>query len=276
MELNKSRIIAIVGTIIIHVSIFFISFFYSIDNSITELFAEEWPPRDSSEILFGGEYVMIGDAIETMTEDVENPDQSSSEDADIEPSIEAEDMADNGAIDTPPQPVTSTEESNMPIKENPTPSTPGPTKEPEKTEPNNPPAAQQQDNKSTMKEVKFNTPGSGSSNNGGNNPGQKDGNSNNSGKLIGNSGDYNIPGYSIAHWVKPQKRFNKPGSVTVAVTVSKSGKVLSANVVGGTPALINNDEIRKACEVAAKGCSFKVNLATAKDKQRGTITYKIE
>ena len=40
MELNKSRIIAIVGTIIIHVSIFFISFFYSIDNSITELFAE--------------------------------------------------------------------------------------------------------------------------------------------------------------------------------------------------------------------------------------------
>ena len=274
MKSNKSRIIAIIGTLLFHVALFFISFFYSMDNTVSELFSKEWPPQDSSEILFGGEYVMIGDTYEPSDQPEEDNAASSTQSEEV--SIEADDMNDAGAIGDPVQPVTSTEESPVEIVEKPAQTTPGTTKEMEepKTEK---PSASQASNSTPSVTVRFNTPGSGNGSSGGKDKGQKEGNTKDQdAKIIGNSGDYNLPGYSIAHWEKPTKKIDKDGFIIVSVTVSNSGKVMSAKVTGGSEYFLSNEDLKKACEAAAMKCSFKLNLATSKKTQRGTITYKVE
>ena len=274
MKSNKSRIIAIIGTLLFHVALFFISFFYSMDNTVSELFSKEWPPQDSSEILFGGEYVMIGDTYEPSDQPEEDNAASSTQSEEV--SIEADDMTDEGAIGDPVQPVTSTEESPVEIVEKPAQTTPGTTKEMEepKTEK---PSASQASNSTPSVTVTFNTPGSGNGSSGGKDKGQKEGNTKNQdAKIIGNSGVYNLPGYSIAHWVKPTEKIDKAGSIIVSVTVSSSGKVMSAKVVGGSEYLLSNEKLKTACEKAALKCSFKLNLATTKKTQKGTITYKVQ
>ena len=274
MNSNKSRIIAIIGTLLFHVAIFFISFFYSMDYTMSELFSKEWPPQDSSEILFGGEYVMIGDTYEPS--DLPEEENAASTTQSEEVSIEADDMTDEGAIGDPVQPVTSTEESPVEIVEKPVQTTSGTTKELEepKTEK---PSASNATNSTPSVSVTFNTPGSGNGSSGGKDKGQKEGNTKDQdAKIIGNSGDYNLPGYSIAHWVKPTEKIDKAGSIIVSVTVSSSGKVMSAKVVGGSEYLLSNEKLKTACEKAALKCSFKLNLATTKKTQKGTITYKVQ
>ena len=69
MESNKkTRIIAIAGTIVIHVLILVISLCFVIEHSPQHDLNAQWPPVDSSEILFGGEYVMLGDIDQPQTQ----------------------------------------------------------------------------------------------------------------------------------------------------------------------------------------------------------------
>ena len=274
MNSNKSRIIAIIGTLLFHVAIFFISFFYSMDNTVSELFSKEWPPQDSSEILFGGEYVMIGDTYEPSDQPEEDNAASSTQSEEV--SIEADDMNDAGAIGDPVQPVTSTDESPMEVVEKLAQTTPGTTKEMEEPKTENP-SASQASNSTPSVRVRFNTPGSGNGSSGGKDKGKKEGDTKDQdAKIIGNSGDYNLPGYSIAHWEKPTKKIDKDGFIIVSVTVSSSGKVISAKVTGGSVYLLSNEDLKKDCEAAAMKCSFKLNLATTKKPQRGTIIYNVE
>lgn len=275
MKSNKSRIIAIIGTLLFHVALFFISFFYSMDNTVSELFSKEWPPQDSSEILFGGEYVMIGDTYEPSDQPEEDNAASSTQSEEV--SIEADDMNDAGAIGDPVQPVTSTDESPMEVVEKPVQTNPGTTKEEEETPKTENPSAKQATSSTPSVSVTFNTPGSGNGSSGGKDKGQKEGNTKDQdAKIIGNSGEYNLPGYSIAHWVKPNRKFGRSGYIKVSVTVSNSGKVMSAKVTGGSEYFLSNEDLKKACEAAAMKCSFKLNLATSKKTQRGTITYIVE
>lgn len=272
MKYPISRITAIVGTILFHVLILFISFYFYVDNSTIELITEEWPPRDSSEILFGGEYVMIGDAIESSDIDDE-PQEATGQDE--ENTQEASDLKDEGSLGDPPQIVSSTNESPMPVVTKPNqPTTPGATIDNNEPSKNKSAKAETEKTKNTNPNISFNnksSSGNGASN--GAKQGQADGTTNKPSASKGEPG-YNLPGRTIAHW-EPIKKRNKLGTVTLRVTVDANGNVTNAQIIKTKGAVAGDEAILTECINAAKKCRFSVSKE-GKKSQKGTITYKIK
>lgn len=85
-----------------------------------------WPPVDSSEIVFGGEFVKLGDMPVPVQETDNRPVPDNAADA----ALEGSDLTDAGeaVAETPPL-VSTANESPMKVKEKPKPEKTGPTKE---------------------------------------------------------------------------------------------------------------------------------------------------
>lgn len=262
---KKSRIIAIIGTIVIHLLLLVTTLCVVIEH--TPVKDAEWPPRDSSEILFGGEYVMLGDMIQPIPEsDQEQPAPEANE----AETPEADDLVDAGTQAQPSQVVTSTQESPMKVEKKPE-TTPGPTKEElEAAEKARLEKEKQEQIKNQMKNA-FAGSGKSSDSNGKGKAGQTDGNSD-TGATSGSPGA-NVGGRTLAHWVKTSS--TKSGTIIVAVTVNPQGKVTSAKVNGGSGAAYADATTRSRCEQASLQCSFSVSSTETRD-QRGTITWRFK
>ena len=243
-------------------------------------------------ILFGGEYVMLGNTLDNVNADLmedQATDESTSANEGDEPNIDADDMEDAGEANqkTPPL-VTQKAESPHKVKEQPKEAEPkksGPVKENEKKV--DKPKAK--DNKAEAQETKAkkteqtNTPTSNATSNrvknafgngkgnGGGQQGTASGNSS-QGVLAGKPGVTGLVGYTLDYWAKPVPNSKWSGRVQVRVTVNPRGKVTSARAVSATGDLASHPEVRRACEQAALKSSFSVPKNTMTD-DIGTVTY---
>ncbi|MBR5685713.1 MAG: hypothetical protein IKX18_06140 [Muribaculaceae bacterium] len=243
-------------------------------------------------ILFGGEYVMLGNTLENLQNDLldnQSSDQSASPEEGDEPDIEADDMEDAGEVNqkTPPL-VTQKTESPHKVKEPPKEAEPkksGPTKqndkvvEKPKAKINNAEAKETKSKTSTEQKTSTsnatdnkvkNAFGKGNGNGGGQ-QGSPNGNSS-QGVLAGKPSIGGLVGYTLEHWAKPVPNSKWSGTVTVRVTVNPRGQVTKATATGATGALASHPEVRRACEQAALKSSFSVPKNTMTEGI-GTVTY---
>jgi len=242
-------------------------------------------------ILFGGEFVMLGNTIDNVQNDimdVESADQSASPDEGDHPDIEADDMEDAGEVNhkTPPL-VTQKTESPHKVKEQPKEAEPkksGPTRENdkqvEKPKAKNKNAEAQETKSKNTNEQKT---ASNATNNrvknafgnsggkGGGKQGTEGGNSN-EGVLAGKPGIAGLVGYTLDYWAKPVPNSKWSGRVVVRVTVNPRGQVTKASAVSATGELASHPEVRRACEQAALKSRFSVPKNTMTEGI-GTVTY---
>lgn len=225
---------------------------------------QQWPPADSSELLFEGEYVMTGDVAEPEIESNEPAEAAAVE----EPATDGTDITDAGPeAPAPTPPVTSERTSPMKVKP--------PVKE-EKAGPAKPQTdastakekARQETRQKIAGQVKFGS--NTSSDKGSGKSGAADGNAA-AGALSGAPG-YNLTGRTLAHWELPT-RTAPDGTVTVRVVVNQQGQVIEASVSRSSGAAAANEAVRSACVAAARKSKFSVKL-DAPARQSGTITYK--
>ena len=243
-------------------------------------------------ILFGGDYVMLGNTLDNMQNDLmdqESADPSASPEQGDDPDIDADDLEDAGEANqkTPPL-VTQKTESPHKVKEQPKeaePKKPGPTKQndkvTEKPKAKDKKAEAQETKSKTTSEPKSTTSsatdnrvknafGSGSGKGGGQ-QGSASGNSN-QGVLAGKPGISGLVGYTLDYWAKPVPNSKWSGRVVVRVTVNPRGQVIKANAVSATGDLASHPEVRRACEQAALKSSFSVPKNTMTEGI-GTVTY---
>ena len=240
-------------------------------------------------ILFGGEFVMLGNTMDNVQNDLmdqESADPSASPEEGDDPDIEADDMEDAGEVahKAPPL-VTQKTESPHKVKEQPKEAEPkksGPTKENDKKV-EKPKAkdkqAEAKETKSKNTEQKTTASNATSnrvknafgSGNGGGQQGTAGGNSN-QGVLAGKPGISGLVGYTLDYWAKPVPNSKWSGRVTVRVTVNPRGQVIKANAVSATGDLASHPEVRRACEQAALKSSFSVPKNTMTEGI-GTVTY---
>ena len=243
-------------------------------------------------ILFGGEYVMLGNTMDFMQNDLidqESADPSASPEQGDDPDIDADDMEDAGEVNlkTPPL-VTQKTESPHKVKEQPKEAEPkksGPTRENEKKV-DKPKAqdrkaeAQESKTKQTTSEQK---PTSNATNNrvknafgngqgtGGGQQGSASGNSN-QGVLAGKPGVSGLVGYTLDYWAKPVPNSKWSGRVVVQVHVNPRGQVIKATATSASGDLASHPEVRRACEQAALKSRFSVPKNTMTEGI-GTVTY---
>ena len=254
------------------------------EQNLTEL------AQDS--ILFGGEYVMLGNTMENLQDnfmDEQASEQSASPEQGDEPDIEGDDLEDAGeATQKTPPLVTQKTESPHKVKEQPKqpePKKPGPSKQNDKvtekpkakntnseakeTKTQKTPEQKTATNNATDSKVK-NAFGKGNGKGGGQ-QGSPNGNSS-QGVLAGKPSVSGLVGYTLEHWAKPVPNSKWSGTVTVRVTVNPRGQVIKASATGATGALASHPEVRRACEQAALKSSFSVPKNTMTENI-GTITY---
>lgn len=102
--------------------------------------------------------------------------------------------------------------------------------------------------------------------------GSPDGNAQ-SGARVGTAG-HNLRGRHLLNRVTPADR-NATGSVEVAITVDRSGKVTSARAVGGTPTASSNKSVRNACVDASLKLRFSAS-DEAPASQSGTVVWRFD
>lgn len=242
-------------------------------------------------ILFGGEFVMLGNTLDNVQNDLmdqEASQPSASPEQGDDPDIDADDMEDAGEVNhkTPPL-ITQKAESPHKVKEQPKETEPkksGPTKENDKKvdkpkAKDNKAEAQQTKAKNTSEQkptsnatnnrVK-NAFGNGNGNGGGQ-QGSAGGNSN-EGVLTGKPGVSGLVGYTLDYWAKPVPNSKWSGRVNVKVTVNPRGQVIKATATGASGDLASHPEVRRACEQAALKSRFSVPKNTMTEAF-GTITY---
>ena len=254
------------------------------EQNLTEL------AQDS--ILFGGEYVMLGNTMENLQDnfmDEQASEQSASPEQGDEPDIEGDDLEDAGeATQKTPPLVTQKTESPHKVKEQPKqpePKKPGPSKqndkvtEKPKAKNTNSEAKETKTQKTTEQKTATNNAtdskvknafGKGNGKGGGQ-QGSPNGNSS-QGVLAGKPSVSGLVGYTLEHWAKPVPNSKWSGTVTVRVIVNPRGQVIKASATGATGALASHPEVRRACEQAALKSSFSVPKNTMTENI-GTITY---
>jgi len=249
---KSSHIYGIVGTIIFHAIILVILFSVGLVYPPAE--KTEWPPKDSSEILFGGEYVMLEDVI--MAES----DESLSDEPSENSTDEAEDMTDEGIEGEPSSIITSEQESVMKKENDKQPEQSGPTKEElaQKEKENREKEASEKINN----QVKFGGKGNGKS---------ELTNSNSQSGINTDAPGHTLSGRTMEKWGKP--RSTKSGSIIVRVIVARDGKVIKAEAINGKGPAYADRSIRRRCEQASlNDCRFSVDQ-NAKKEQQGIITW---
>ena len=242
-------------------------------------------------ILFGGEYVMLGNTMDYVQNDLmdqQSADQSASPQEGDDPDIEADDMEDAGEVNhkTPPL-VTQKAESPHKVKEQPKEAEPkkaGPTRENdkqvEKPKAKDKKAEAQETKAKNTKEQKSTSNATNNrvknafGNAGGNGGGQQGsiGGNSNQGVLTGKPGITGLVGYTLDYWAKPVPNSKWSGRVNVKVTVNPRGQVVKATATGASGDLASHPEVRRACEQAALKSRFSVPKNTMTEAF-GTITY---
>lgn len=265
---QKDHIIASISTVVIAVLLLFglTMLYYKVDPAMLE--ERTWPPVDSSEIVFGGEYVSLGDMPLPSNQGNSSP---APESAPENPGVEGTDMADAGIkADAAEQLVSTETESTMAVDKKATPEKTGPTKEEiaeqQRIKRQKEEAEKQAKIKNRMKS------GFSSSNKGSGNPGSENGNAS-TGALSGAPG-HTLKGRTAQSWGRPKSTVS--GSVQVKVRVNRQGYVVgNPEIVGGTAPAASSAAVRQSCIEASRNSRFSVSLE-APAEQVGIITWKFE
>ena len=221
-------------------------------------------------ILFGGEFVMLGNTMEALQNDLmdqESSDPSASPEEGDDPDIDADDMEDAGEVNqkTPPL-VTQKTENDKQVEK---PKAKDRKAEAQETKSKNTTEQKTSTSSATDNKVK-NAFGKGNGSGGGQ-QGSASGNSN-QGVLAGKPGIAGLVGYTLDYWAKPVPNSKWSGRVVVRVTVNPRGQVTKANAISATGDLASHPEVRRACEQAALKSSFSVPKNTMTEGI-GTVTY---
>lgn len=261
---RSARIWAIVATVAFHGVLLWLLLWLCLSYTPGQESERRWPPVDEDEILFGGEYVMVGD-------DPFNPSlngEGMPEESVVEETIvEGDDPVDAGVANAAPAPTLA---SNQPssVKVNPTPvQKEGPTRE--EIEAAERERRERETAERVSQRVKFGstTP----SNSGSPKSGSQNGNAS-SGALSGTPGT-DLSGRTLASWAKPTGR--STGTIVIQVTVNRKGTVTQARYISGTGSIAADRAARTSCEQAALKSSFSV-AENAPVAQVGRITYRFE
>jgi outer membrane biosynthesis protein TonB len=268
-ESKKNRMISLIATLIFHVVV--------VVALIFSFLHYQYPPKDADQfqmtqpqdtILFGGQYVMLGNVQQPAEQNMSNTEPAKTEQDKAE-TQEGEDMKDAGdaGVDTRPN-VQSKQESPMKVKEK-------KVDKQVKTGPSKADLARQEREKAaraaTDKKVK-NAFGGKSNGNGGGKQGSPNGNSSR-GVLSGTPGVSGLVGYTLASWGRPHSTVD--GTVKVRVRVNARGHVIEAHYAGGSGAAAANASTRASCEAAARQSAFSVPKNTTTEAV-GYIIYHIE
>lgn len=226
----------------------------------------KWPPVDSSEIVFGGEFVKLGDfAKPTPQRSKTRPSEMQNQE---EPSHEGTDMQNVGMPSAEePEIISSELESPVKVTQQPEPKKTGPTKEEiaerERIRKEKEQAQKSKQINSGMKNM-FNKSGKSSDGK----EGTPQGNAT-VGATSGSPG-YSLTGRTAEGWGRPSSAHG--GTITIRVKVNRKGHVVSATYLSGTGSAAAQPSVRQSCIQAAKQSRFSVD-DNAPAEQTGTITW---
>lgn len=256
---RKNRLIALIGTIALHVIVVIIMCVSYVKYSVSE--PRRWPPVDSSEILYGGELVRLGDNYLPMTKDESVIATSATETQ----SESDDDIKNEGTQGESESLVASTEKSPAKIKEKPKPEKSGPTKE-EIAEKER--IKREKETAERIKnQVKF-------GNNNGNvgNTGSPNGTS--AAGLTNGSPGHTLKGRTLESFGRPKSQLS--GTIRIKVRVNRQGYVIGTpQYDGGEGPASANLTIRNRCIVASQESRFSVS-EDAQVEQIGVITWRFE
>lgn len=292
---NKNKAISALITLLIGAGIVALLFFTGLRYNYPPLEEMLEAQLLQDTIMFGGEYVDLGDFMEEQLDDqpaevAEPAQQQETETQNVEPQkVGQNDLKDVGAREESPQPVvsTKTQESPMKVQEQQPKKQPAETKtvqpkQPEKPQKQGEPKQQATPKKtenpntasttsatsseadSKMKKAFGKTSGSGTGKQG--NPDGTPGGEKKTGKPGVGGG---LAGYTISYF--PTAPCPGPGTVIVRVTVSPTGTVTRATVIGGSVA---NPRARSICENLARQSRFSVPTGQTIERT-GTLIYNI-
>ncbi|MBQ6279436.1 MAG: hypothetical protein IJK68_06935 [Muribaculaceae bacterium] len=287
---NKSKLLSAIITLLLGAGIVALLLFTSLHYNYPPLDGEKEAQLLQDTIMFGGEYVDFGDFEDLLNDEpasVEAPsEQQDDESTNDEPQqVGQNDLKDNGSYDEQPQPQVSNkvQESPMKVQEQPPKKLPAekkteqpkPEEKPQKKGESKPqpatkkteqpkstaPTISEADNK--MKKAFGNSAGKGEGKQG--NPHGTSG----AEKAVGKPGVGGLDGYTLEYF--PKAMCPGPGTVVVRVTVSPTGAVTKATVIGGT---MTNERARNICLGLAGQSRFRVPVGQTIERT-GTLTYTI-
>lgn len=231
-------------------------------------------------IIFGGEeYVALGDFLEATSDEMApNGDENLQSEAQGEedPQVTGQnDLTNQGAVDEPPkQQVTSTKESSMKVPAQP------PKKPQAQTNTNQSSTPQKQSNPSQQAGKQTSSGSAANSrvknafgSNKGTGQGAQGSPSGTAGgdKAVGQPGVSGLDGYTLEHF--PTATCPGPGTVKIRVTVSPTGSVTRATVIGGS--LSSNTRARNICLGLARQSRFRVPKGQNVERT-GTLIYTVK
>ncbi len=267
MNRSRSHIIALAATLLFHIAVVVILLSLYLRYSPAEEVMREWPPVDSAEVLFGGEYVITGDTPEIA----ETSSESAPAEADVPqtPQPVAEALTNAGTPAPTPPPVISTEKPSPAkvVKEEKPKQPTGPSKA--EIEAAEKARREQETRQAIASKVQFGKAGKGDDGKG--KAGSPDGNAN-AGVTAGTPG-HNLKGRTLASWETPKR--SPLGSVVIRVSVNRDGQVTAASYSSGTGAAAASEATRQSCIRAARASRFSVDH-DAPASQTGTITYRFQ
>lgn len=243
---NSRRIVAAVATLLLHGLLLMVLMSMFLSPSGSSDVTRQWPPADSSEILFGGEYVMIGDTHEDAAEaDGETP-----QNAEVTPQEPAQEPLLTQQTTPAPEAVTTT----VTPKEKKAPDAPAKPVGPAADKSRRETAA------NISNRVKFGT-AKGTT-------GSPDGNAA-TGAVSGIAAS-GLGNRSALELPRPAR--SPMGKIVVSVKVNRDGRVTSAVFLNGEGAAAADAATRQRCVDAARRAKFTPS-ADAPVSQVGTLTY---
>lgn len=263
---GRSRLAGILATLLFHLVVLAALLWVAMDYVPGQERDRRWPPVKDDEILYGGEYVVLGEPMASVENTPESEPESGVDDT-PETRPEGSDSRDEGEqLSQTPELVTQASESPVKVK-----------KKEEKPKPKGPDKAElekqqrvkrrQEASRRINDRVSF---GHGTGKKEGS-PGQANGNADH-GALSGAPGT-DLAGRTLASWTKPAG--NATGTIVVEVKVDRKGRVTHARYVNGSGAIAGSMAARRSCEQAALKSAFSVS-DNAPASQTGRITYRFE
>lgn len=257
---KRDRLAAALLTILLYAGIVAVCFFTSLRFPPAGEPLPQPRPEDDG-LLFGGEYVMLGDDPALMVSD---NDQAAPDEASDVPATEAVDFENAGEVGEAATEVTSEQPSPMKVKEKPKPEKAGPSKEEiaarEKAR------REKEAAERIRKSVQFSGKGSGKGS-----AGSPNGNSN-TGAAAGSPG-HDLAGRTIESFDSPASTLS--GTVKIRVKVNAKGQVVSASYDGGSGPASASAAVRRSCVNASRRSRFSVRVDSDRD-QSGVIIWRFK
>lgn len=263
----KIKALALLGTLLFHGGILLILLLTVMYPAVPSDLAEKADDADSdaAEILFGDEYVQVGDLDILAADNTANNPAANETQPAPEDNASADGFTDHGPQGDEPSNISSKQPSPSTVTPRVT-DNPGSKKDNDTKKPSQP--AQQGGSRINSDYVNF---GDRSDNAPSGNAGSPSGNADH-GATSGQPG-FNVPGRTAQHWGKPSSNYT--GTIVVNVVVNKSGRVTSASVdrAKSTGRAASDGATRESCLQAARASQFSV-LTDGSSGTSGTITYR--